>query len=143
MAFISFFQEAQDLLAEVDADIVSQMSQHSTQKLSKTPVVRALSSTISSCLPHLQYLFPFSTLVNPGHFNDQLTCSIDANSTEENSNNEVRFECMESDSTHASPAPSTERLPKRFATPKGRRLSVQPSTVDRNRASEFWNYYDV
>ncbi|VDK36694.1 unnamed protein product [Taenia asiatica] len=138
-----FLQEAQDLLAEVDADIVSQISQHSTQKLSKTPVVRAMSSTISYCLPHLKYLFPFSTLVNPNHSNDQFTSPIDATSTEENSTNEVHLECVELDSTHASPAPSTGPLLRRFVTPKGRRLSVQPSTTDKNQASEFWNYYNV
>ncbi|KAL5971884.1 Protein ELYS [Taenia solium] len=137
------YKEAQDLLAEVDADIVSQMSQHSTQKLSKTPVVRAMSSTISYCLPHLKYLFPFSALVNLNHSNDQFTSPIDANSTEENLTNEVQLECVEFDSTHVSPAPSTGPLLRRFVTPKGHRLSVQPSTTDKNQASEFWNYYNV
>ncbi|VDM20623.1 unnamed protein product [Hydatigera taeniaeformis] len=137
------YKEAQDLLAEVDSDIVSQMSRHSTHKLSRTPVVCALSSTINHCLPHLQYLLPFSTLINPIHSNEQGTSSTDANSTEENVNNEVHLECVEMDSTHASPASSTGQLPRRFATPKGRRLSIQPSTADRNQASEFWNYYDV
>ncbi|KAH9279030.1 hypothetical protein ECG_08602 [Echinococcus granulosus] len=137
------YKEAQDLLAEVDADVVSQMSQHSTQKLSKTPVVRALSSTISYCLPNLQYHFPFSTLVNPNHFDDPVTSCTDANSTEENSNNQVHVECVEVDSAHVSPTSSTRRFPRQFVTPKGRCLSIQPSTVDRNRASEFWNYYDM
>ena len=123
------------------------MSHHGNQKFSSAPVIHAMASTISSCLPNLKLLYPFSSLVNFDRF-----CEVNPNSPpiDARSSNGSSASCRPPASSLKlnpvyvdSPLPSGECLPRHLVTPKGRRLSIGPSSADRNRASEFWNYYDM
>ena len=123
------------------------MSHHGNQKFSSAPVIHAMASTMSSCLPNLKLLYPFSSLVNFDRF-----CEVNPNSPpiDARSSNDSSASCRPPASSLKlnpvyvdSPLPSGECLPRHLVTPKGRRLSIGPSSADRNRASEFWNYYDM
>ena len=137
------YREAFDLLTEVDSDVLARLSRgrenHKFSSATSSPLIRALVTTMLSCLPSLKYLRPFSRLVVADPQPSQWRCG-DANS---NNKPETPVAArVKLDAVNANT--SGGRLPRQLATPRGPRLGVQPpTTVDRNRASEFWNYFDM
>uniref|UniRef100_A0A5K3EZU7 ELYS-bb domain-containing protein n=1 Tax=Mesocestoides corti TaxID=53468 RepID=A0A5K3EZU7_MESCO len=133
------YKEAYDLLKEADADISSRLSVATTQSsssksLSKSRLIRAMVSTITSCLPSLDHLTRFSALVN-GNDEGDFSKSDDTS---------VEFQAPPSPPCLAVDSDSPRRgLPRLVATPKGRGLAFQPCTVERRQLAEFWDDFNL
>lgn len=133
------YKEAQDVLTELDSSGGRKMSVDST--------VRSLISTISACLPQLKFLSAFSHLRPRLRESSLLTgpLSVPGSVTGSSvlSRNRYRQTLYVEEGEDGDFAASRSYLAKQFATPKGKRLPVQPSDEDRMRATEFWNQFNV
>ncbi|KAM7539267.1 hypothetical protein Aperf_G00000050824 [Anoplocephala perfoliata] len=129
------YKEAQNVLAEIDSS--------GGRKLSMDPIVRSLIFTMSSCLPQLKFLSPFSLLI-PELREASLPARLSADSVASSASGLDDSKRCRTLYVEREDGNTESYLAKQFATPKCDRLpSVQPSTEDRRRAAEFWNEFDL
>ncbi|VDL64426.1 unnamed protein product, partial [Hymenolepis diminuta] len=133
------YKEAQDVLTELDSS--------RGRKMSVDPTVRSLISTISACLPQLKFFSAFShlrpRLRESSLLNGCLSVAGSVTGSSVLSRKRYRQTLYVEEGEDGDFPASRSYLAKQFATPKGKRLPVQPSDEDRMRATEFWTQFNV